>query len=491
QWNELVVYELHVGTFSSDPEASGRGTFQSLVGKLDALVDLGVNAIELMASGEFGTDISWGYNPDYIFAVEHAYGGPDGFRAFVRAAHQRGIAVVFDVVYNHLGTTDLDLWRFDGWSQSDGGGIYFYEDWRRTTPWGDTRPDYGRGEVRQYLRDNALRWLEQRCCDGLRWDATAFIRNAHGRDDDPGADIPDGWSLMQWIHREIAARQPWKISIAEDMQGNEWVTNDVGAGGAGFGAQWDSASLHAVRGALAATSDADRSMSAVADALRRRFSGRAFARVVYVESHDEVTSANDPGKARVPTMIDPGNPTGWFARKRAALGSTLVFTAPGIPMIFQGEEFFDESPFDDEVLLDWGKRASRPGALALHRDLIRLRRNWFDHTRGLRGDSVNVHHVNDADKLVAYHRWAAGGPRDDVVVLLNFADRAYDDYRFGLPRGGLWRVRFNSDARVYAGDFGDHPGFDTWTDGGAMDGMPCSASVGVGAYSALILSQDG
>jgi 1,4-alpha-glucan branching enzyme len=490
-WNELVIYELHVGTFSSDPATpSGHGTFRSLVAKLDALADLGVNAIEVMASGEFGTDISWGYNPDYVFAIEHAYGGPDAFRVFVREAHRRGIAVIFDVVYNHFGTSDLDMWRFDGWSENDGGGIYFYEDWRRATPWGDTRPDYGRGEVRQYLRDNALYWLEQLTCDGLRWDATSFVRNAYGRNDDPGSDIPDGWSLMQWIHREIAARQPWKISIAEDMQSSDWVTRDVGAGGAGFGAQWDAASLHALRGVLAAAVDGDRSMQAVADAIRRGFSGRSDARVLYLESHDEVTSSSDPGKARLPVACDPSSPTGWFARKRAALGSALVLTAPAIPMLFQGQEFLDEDPFDDQVLLDWSKRDRRAGLVALHRDLVRLRRNWFDTTRGLKGHANNVFHVNDAGKVLAFHRWDAGGPRDDVVVLLNFADRAYESYRIGLPRGGLWRVRFNGDARAYADDFGDHPGFDTSTDGAGADSMPFAANVGIGPYAALVLSQD-
>jgi glycosidase len=129
-------------------------------------------------------------------AIEESYGGPNGFRRLVDAAHARGLAVIFDVVYNHLGPDDLDLWQFDGWSltgRQDEGGIYFYNDWRGETPWGKTRPDYGRGEVRQYLRDNALRWLEERQCDGLRWDATGWIRNVWGSNNNPGTDIADGW----------------------------------------------------------------------------------------------------------------------------------------------------------------------------------------------------------------------------------------------------------------------------------------------------------
>ena len=131
-----------------------------------------------------------GYNPADIFAIEDNYGGPNGLRRLVDAAHSRGIAVIYDVVYNHLGPSDLDLWRFDGWSENGAGGIYFYNDWRRSTPWGDTRPDYGRGEVRQFIRDNALYWLRATSCDGLRWDATGWIRNVWGDNNDPAPTSP-------------------------------------------------------------------------------------------------------------------------------------------------------------------------------------------------------------------------------------------------------------------------------------------------------------
>ena len=91
-----------------------------------------------------------------------------------------------DVVYNHFGPSDLDLWRFDGWSENDKGGIYFYNDGRSDTPWGDTRPDYGRAEVRQFIRDNALFWLEEYGIDGLRFDMTLYIRTIRG--DENGED---------------------------------------------------------------------------------------------------------------------------------------------------------------------------------------------------------------------------------------------------------------------------------------------------------------
>ena len=123
--------------------------------------------------------------------------------------------------------------------------------------------------------------------------------------------------------------------------------------------------------------------------------------------------------------------------------------------------------------------------------VIRLRRNWYDNTRGLKGHQINVHHVNDSDKLVAFHRWDRGGSHDDVVVVLNFANRSYPAYRIGLPRAGLWRVRFNGDWRGYNTAFTDQPSYDLWAMlGGNNDAMPFGGEVSIGPYTALILSQD-
>ncbi|HEX4932612.1 MAG TPA: alpha-amylase family glycosyl hydrolase, partial [Gemmatimonadaceae bacterium] len=138
-WDDLVIYEMHVGTFAATGDQ--RGTFDAARERLPYLKELGVSAVEVMPPFEFAGDISWGYNPSHLFAIESGYGGPDALKRFVRDAHALGIAVLVDVVYNHLGPSDLDLWRFDGWFQNDGGGIYFYNDWRARTPWGDTRPD--------------------------------------------------------------------------------------------------------------------------------------------------------------------------------------------------------------------------------------------------------------------------------------------------------------------------------------------------------------
>ena len=489
-WNEMVIYEVHVGSFAFDPGSpGGRGDFASVVAKLDYLRDLGINAIQLMPSDEFPGDTSWGYNPAYIFAIEHSYGGPNGMRRLVDEAHARGIAIIYDVVYNHLGPNDLDMWQFDGWSQDGQGGIYFYNDGRRTTPWADTRPDYGRGEVRQYLRDNALRWLEQRYCDGLRWDATGWIRNVYGNNNDPMHDIADGWSLMQWIHSQIHCRQPWKISIAEDMQDNEYLTRDERAGGAGFSAQWGAGFMHCLRDVIVRMDDSGRSMGALANFIAQRFNANAFQKVLYTESHDEV--AQSAGQKRVPELIWPGSADSYYSQKRSTLGAAIVFTAPGIPMIFMGQEFLEWGAWSDAQELDWSKLTRFAGIVNLYRDLIRLRRNWFDTTRGLRGHEINVHHVNDQDKVLGFHRWDRGGPRDDVVVVANFGNRAYERYRIGLPRAGSWRVRFNGDWQGYSAVFTGHASFDLVAGpGGNNDNMPYGGDVSIGPYAAIILSQD-
>jgi 1,4-alpha-glucan branching enzyme len=485
-WNELVIYEMHVGTFN-DPHNDGPGTFDNILPKLPYLRELGINAIQIMPVAEFAMDVSWGYNPAQPFAVESALGGAEGMHRFVKAAHSNGIAVILDVVYNHFGPGDLDLWRFDGWMDANHeGGIYFYDNDRARTQWGP-RPDYGRGEVRQYIRDNALFWLHKYHIDGLRFDSVVNIRNRHGKNNDPGGDLPDGWSLVQWINNEIRASQPWKITIAEDMQGNAWITRDTGMGGAGFGSQWEAGFAHSIRNAIIPADDSQRDLLAVRDALYQRYNGDAVQRVIYTESHDEVAN----GKQRVPEEIWPGNAESWFSRKRSTLGAALTFTAPGIPMIFQGQELLEDGFFQDSVPIDWARFVAFNGIHHLYRDLIRLRRNWFNQTAGLRGQHINVFHVNNSDKVIAFHRWENGGAGDDVVVVTNFADRSYTSYMLGMPHSGMWRVRFNSDWQGYSPDFGNHPGFDTMADGEGRDGMPHQAGVGIGPYSVLILSQDG
>jgi 1,4-alpha-glucan branching enzyme len=500
-WNELVIYEMNVASFPDDPTERG-DMLRAVVKDLPYLRDLGINAIEMMPAAEFPGDQSWGYNPVHIFAVESSYGGPDALRDLVDEAHRLGIAVILDVSYRQFGPFELvnSVWQFDGWfEQYDGhemGGVYFYNDWRARTEVGDkNRPDYGRPEVREFIRDNVLMWLEDYRIDGLRFDMVCGIRNVDARDDVPPDDPTNlegwGWNLLKWVNDEVDRRQPWKPTIAEDMRQNAAITRATAQGGTGFDSQWDDQFHHKLVHTLVQPRDEDRDVWAVKELIERRFDGEAFKRVIYTESHDEVgdVMGNPNGKQRVPEQIQPGQADGYFAKKRSTLGAAVVFTSPGIPMIFQGQEMLEWIQFSGTSRMDWTKFDRFRGIVTLYTDLIHLRRNWFNNTRGLHGNFTNVFHINPNDKVIAYHRWQDGGPGDDVVVVLNFANRAYASYTLGFPRAGTWYVRFNSDWSGYDRDFTNQNSYDTTADGGGMDGMPCHGNVGIGPYTAVIFSQ--
>jgi 1,4-alpha-glucan branching enzyme len=480
-WNRMVVYELHIGTFNA-PEKGRPGTFYDAVERLDYLENLGVNTVEIMPVAEFPGALSWGYNPAHPFAVESEYGGVKGLKTFVREAHKRGIAVLIDVVYNHFGPTDMDLWQFDGWHENDKGGIYFYNDWRCQTPWGDTRPDYSRPEVRQYIRDNALMWLDEYHADGLRMDMVPYIRNVHA-DEHPDNNLQEGYSLIQWINADVAERYPWKFTVAEDLHGLDFITAKVADGGLGYSSQWDADFVHPIREALITPDDENRDMESVAAAILRNYNGDSFQRVIYTESHDEVAN----GKARVAEEIASGDVNNWYSKKRAALGIGLVLTAPGIPMIFQGHELLEDKWFSDTDPIDWTRFKAFRGFVRMHRDLIRLRTDGHGTTTGLTGHHTELLHADDTTKTVAFHRWDQGGPADSTVVVLNFSSQPVDFLTIRVPAGGAWHVRFNSDWEGYDEEFSNFPSFDTEAQE-TPEGFV--ATVGVAPYSLLILSQD-
>ena len=486
-WNELVIYELHIGTFN-DVTPGQPGDFNHVIDKLDYLQFLGVNAVELLPANDFMMEYSMGYNPSLLFAVEEGYNRDKPIQALVQECHRRGIAVIMDVVYNHFGPTDLGccLWRFDDWSQNDMGGIFLYDNWRAKTPYGDkNRPDFGRPEVFQFIRDNTIMWLQDYHCDGLRWDSTINIRNVYGNNNDPSNDIPAGWELMRLINDEMASRFPNRLMIAEDLQGNEAITKPSSQWGAGFGSQWDSYFGQELGRAILPSMDQDRDMGAVCSALARRFNGDACRRIIYAESHDEAVSG------RLPDKIWWGYADSWAARKRSALAAAVTLTAPGIPMIFMGDEFLQWGIWNEHAPLDWTLRNRFDGIFKLYQRLIRLRRNQDFNTRGLTGQSLAIFHVNDPAKVLAYHRWMYGGPGDDVIIVANFSGQRFESYNLGFPRGGTWYLRFNSDWTDYGGDF-SNVGYDTNAGDGqnpGMGGMNYNGNVGLGPYSLVIYSQ--
>ncbi len=477
--NEQVLYEVHVGTFYR-PDESVPGTFDDIAAKLDYLSDLGVTSIQLMPIGSMASDHGWGYVPDFIYAIETLYGSRQEFMKFVNAAHQKGIGVILDVVYNHIGPSDNDLWRFDGWGQDDKtGGIYFYNDWRAKTPWGETRPDYGRPEVRQYIMDNVKMWMHDCHLDGLRLDSTGYMRNVYGNNDDPSNDIAEAWWLLQEINTLARRIKPSAFMHAEDLGCNEYLSKPRDQGGAGFSAQWEVGYPYVLRRALDTPDDSYRNLGDLSGILEHRYNGDAFQRVVYSDSHD--SAAN--GGSRLSEEISPGDPDSVYAKRRSLLAAALVLTAPGVPMLLQGQEFLEGGSFNDWRALGWERAEKLSGIVDAHKHLISLRRNEHHNTRGLTGQSFTILHLNEENKVLAYHRWDQGGPGDDVIVILNFTNRNQQDYFVNFPRDGVWKVRFNSDWKGYSPDFKDVSISEYTAEGGG-------AHVTIGPYSVQILSQD-
>jgi len=159
-------------------------------------------------------------------------------------------------------------------------------------------------------------------------------------------------------------------------------------------------------------------------------------------------------------------------------------------MVFQGQEFLEDAWFQDKDPLDWSRAETHEGIVRLYRDLIGLRRNVEGNTAGLTGAHLHVHHLDFENKVVAYHRWAEGGPGDSVVIALNLANEVKRGYEVGFPLPGGWIIRFNSDWNGYSEDFDDIGGSGVATDPEPLDELPCRGLIDLAPYSGLILSQD-
>ncbi len=478
-FNQQVLYELHLGTFN--PPAPGtKGTWASAMAKLDYLQQLGVNMLEVMPPNEFPGASSWGYSNNIPFAAEDLYGTPDDVRRFVDAAHAHGMGVVIDVVHNHYSSRSDPLQCFDGECPKNN-GVYFYADATlASTPWGP-RPNFAEPQVQAYIRDHAIMWLSEYRCDGLRWDSVSNIRGYNNG----GNPNPTGAAMIQSINATLHQQFPGTLQVAEDFASGDVITQAAGKGGAGFDTQWDPSFFHPIDDTVITANDVDRNMTSIHDAITHRYNGVPSQRVLYSEDHDEVAN----GRSRIPEMISPGNAGSYAARKRSALAAAIVLTTPGIPMLFMGQEFLENGHFADTIPLDWSKTTTYAGISQLYTDLIKLRKNGGGNTAGLTGDNVNVFHVNNTAKVIAYHRWQTGGAGDDVVVVANFADKAFTAYELGLPRAGTWHVRFNSDSIAYSPDYENTPSPDVATIVKARDGFAQDGTVQLGRYGVLILSQ--
>jgi len=468
---DLVIYELHIGTFNTSSRLT---KFLAATNKLDYLKGLGVNAVELMPVAEFPGDNSWGYNPAQIFAVENVgYGGPDGLKTFVKACHARGLAVFLDVIHNHYGPGDLEMWNFDGWSGPGalGGGIYFNQvnTNLQATPWGNTRPNFNSQPVCNFVQDNFTMWLNECHLDGFRWDTPDSMM--HGND---YTYIPAADNLIWTINNTMHTSYPGKISIAEDVYNYD-----------GFDSTWDTSYPGSVTPVLANTVDSSRDMNVIANAIQYnvRYGGTAgFKRVAFLESHDVVGDLNS-GK-RLVTAIDPTTPNSYRARKLSTLGAAVTLTAPGVPMIFQGQEMLENQSFSSTLTVDWTKTNTYSGIVQFYRDLIGARRDAKGYTPGLEGDQCAMLQVDNLRKVIAFHRWKSTAPGQDAVVAANFVNAPQSNYVLTFPAAGNWYVHLNSDSTNYSSDYGNI-GSTVVT----ATGNPATASITIGPYSALILSQ--
>jgi 1,4-alpha-glucan branching enzyme len=475
--NKAIIYELHVGTFNK-PDASTPGTFASAIEKLDYLVSLGVNYVELMPVTSMAASHGWGYAPNYIFSIENAYGSRHGLLEFVKACHQKGIGVIIDVVYNHF-FKETDLWQYDGWSENELGGIYFYNDERGMTPWGG-RPDYGRPEVRQFILDNVAMWFAEFKVDGLRVDSTIYMRNTDGNNDNHELDIPDAWSLMAEVNELAHKINPNALMIAEDNASNSGIVSKED-GGMGFDAQWEVGFPHVIRDALGIThNDSQPPLQGIEWEIGHTYNGDAFDKVIFADSHD--TAAN--GASRLNEAVTPGNAESLSARQRVLIASAFALTAPGIPMLLQGQEFMQEGTFNEWKQLEWEKTDQFSGIVLAHQHLINLRLNRFNNTRGLLGQYTKVIHRDDANMVIAYHRKDKGGPLDDTIIVINFSDQLFKDYELAFPYEADWQVRFNSCWKGYSVDF--HETHFT----SAKAAHEGEASIVIAPFSIMILSVD-
>lgn len=472
---EHILYELHVGTFNR-PDAATSGTFYTAIEKLEYLQSLGITTIELMPVTSMATSNGWGYAPNYLFSVENSYGGRRGLLDFVKACHARGIAVVLDIVYNHF-FPETDLWQYDGWSENNRGGIYFYNDERGDTPWGG-RPDYGREEVRQFILDNVTMWLTEYKIDGLRIDSTIYMRNTKGPEGDASTEIPEAWSLLREITTLAHKINPHALMIAEDSSVNDAVTQSTEAGGAGFDAQWGLSFPHTVRSAL--NLESAEYGNTLASELIHTYNGDVFQKVIFSDSHD--TAAN--GAVRLSEAASPGNSGSLPARQFGLLANAIMLTAPGIPMLLQGGEFMQEGSFNDWRMLEWDRTTQFAGIVMAHQHMVNLRKNLYHNTAGLTGSGINVFHENMSSNVIAYHRWLHGGPHDDVIVIVNASAQRFKNYKLYVPVAGTWHVRFNSSWNGYSPDFHKTNISTITTD------ENCELSLELADYNVLILAQD-
>ena len=474
--NTQIVYEMHIGSFTRDASKT-HGTFASAKTRLAELADLGVNVVELMPVFEYGGNPDgWGYNPHLHFATKGSYGTADDLRSFIDEAHAHGIAVWLDAVVNHHdGWREAPLRCFDGTCPNGSAGVYYFAPGPyASTPWGP-RPSFTEPAVKRMFLDATTAWLTEFHGDGFRWDSTSNVRAIDGQGTTPG-----GRELL--IEQNKITKALGGTSTAEDLKGYVDLTKPVEKGGFGFDAQWDGFGYD-VANVLAPFEDDGRDMAQIARALTSSYDGDPFARVLFTETHDTVGN----GGARLPSRIDPLNAESLAARGRSMLGAALLFTAPGVPMLFMGQEGLATGTFTDPPKTLAARTPAGELVRAFYKDLVALRKNSAGKSGALAEAGVEILHRNDTAKVIVYRRHGASG--EDVIVAFNLRNRAYTRYDFGVAQGGTYRVRLASDRKAYGADFGDASVAPVEALAQPYDGRPFTLPVALGPYGVVVLSR--
>jgi 1,4-alpha-glucan branching enzyme len=469
---ELIIYQLHVGTFSgrNDPvgTAPHPGRYADVTARAGHLAELGINAVMLNPVTEFPFDISAGYNPITEWSPEWAYGSPDDFRAMVDALHAQGIAVLLDIVWNHFSNDGNFLWDYDG-SQ-----IYF-DTPHVDTPWG-AQADFDEPEVRDYFANSSLFWMEELRIDGFRMDATDFMNQ--------GAHASSGWSLMQRFNDEMDNRWADKIAIAEQLPDDGAVTTATSSGGAGFDAQYFDAFTDRLREEMGDAAFGDPEMWKIREVINGYGASLSGERVVnYVELHDEAWPTS--GGQRMVKTIDTTAPhDDQWAQGRTKLAQSIVMMAPGVPAMLMGTEWLEDTDFgtDQGNRIDWSTKTTYATIFNYYQDIITLRR---ENGSFFANAGHNVHHLNESGNVIGWHRWDGSG--EDFVVVANFSNNDYSSYRVGLPEGGDWSEVLNSQAGEYGGSGSTNPGTLT-AEGVAKDGFGQSVTINLAKMAFVILA---
>ncbi|HVS00346.1 MAG TPA: alpha amylase C-terminal domain-containing protein [Thermoanaerobaculia bacterium] len=515
-FEDLIVYQLHIGCYYGPDRPNRVAKFLDFVQRIEYLARLGVNAVQLMPIVEFQTMFSMGYNGTDYFSPEMDYevtdetelqsylqsvndllavqghatltldqarGSTNQLKILVDLCHLHGLAVILDVVYNHAGGSfdDQSLYFFDRQTDGDANRSLYFTDqgWA-----GGLIFAFWKEEVRQFLIDNAVYCLTELHMDGLRYDEVSVI--------DHHSD--HGWRFCQELTATVRHAKPEAIQNAEYWPVNPYVVRPAGQGGADFDTTQHDALRDTVRAAVGQASRgmaAQVAMKAIADALPVSGFTHPWQAVTCVENHDLVYQGREP---RIPALADGGDPRSWYARSRSRVATGLVLTAPGIPMLFMGQELLEPRQWHDsrspDHLLDWSGLEHGDRTVTDHlrftRELIELRR-WHP---ALRRGAVHVFHSHDENRVLAFHRWIEGEGRD-LVVIASLNDSTFWEYCLGLPLAGEWTEAFNSD--VYDGYVNSQVagnGGRVVADGGPLHGLPASAKIVIPANSVLVLTRD-